>query len=177
MINLRPTPLISVISKKKQSKNHSFLYLYPFKTSDTDDVGRTKWLLYARNFILTAFAAAFILSCANIARPTGGPIDTTPPVFVKSNPKPNQLNFNKSKIEIEFDEIIQVDKPTEKVIVSPAQKNMPQIQTSGRKVIVELQDSLIPNTTYTIDFSDAISDNNERNPLYNFSFSFATGTR
>ena len=136
---------------------------------------RTKWLLYARNFILTAFAAAFILSCANIARPTGGPIDTTPPVFVKSNPKPNQLNFNKSKIEIEFDEIIQVDKPTEKVIVSPAQKNMPQIQTSGRKVIVELQDSLIPNTTYTIDFSDAISDNNERNPLYNFSFSFATG--
>ena len=136
---------------------------------------RTKWLLYARNFILTAFAAAFILSCANIARPTGGPIDTTPPVFVKSNPKPNQLNFNKNKIEIEFDEIIQVDKPTEKVIVSPAQKNMPQIQTSGRKVIVELQDSLIPNTTYTIDFSDAISDNNERNPLYNFSFSFATG--
>ena len=68
-----------------------------------------------------------------------------------------------------------MDKPTEKVIVSPAQKNMPQIQTSGRKVIVELQDSLIPNTTYTIDFSDAISDNNERNPLYNFSFSFATG--
>ena len=83
---------------------------------------RTKWLLYARNFILTAFAAAFILSCANIARPTGGPIDTTPPVFVKSNPKPNQLNFNKNKIEIEFDEIIQVDKPTEKVIVSPCRK-------------------------------------------------------
>ena len=27
-----------------------------------------------------------------------------------------------------------------------------EIQTSGRKVIVELQDSLIPNTTYTIDF-------------------------
>ena len=85
---------------------------------------RTKWLLYARNFILTAFAAAFILSCANIARPTGGPIDTTPPVFVKSNPKPNQLNFNKNKIEIEFDEIIQVDKPTEKVIVSPAISQM-----------------------------------------------------
>ena len=85
---------------------------------------RTKWLLYARNFILTAFAAAFILSCANIARPTGGPTDTTPPVFVKSNPKPNQLNFNKNKIEIEFDEIIQVDKPTEKVIVSPAQTDI-----------------------------------------------------
>lgn len=136
---------------------------------------KTKWLLYARNMILTAFTAAFILSCANIARPTGGPTDTTPPVFVRSNPKPNQLNFNKNKIEIEFDEIIQIDKPTEKVIVSPAQKNMPQIRTSGRKVIVELQDSLIPNTTYTIDFSDAIADNNEKNPLYNFNFSFSTG--
>lgn len=136
---------------------------------------KTKWLLYARNIILTAFTAAFILSCANIARPTGGPVDTTPPVFVRSNPKPNQLNFNKNKIEIEFDEIIQIDKPSEKVIISPAQKEMPQIRTSGRKVIVELQDSLLPGTTYTIDFSDAISDNNEKNPLYNFSFSFSTG--
>ena len=95
---------------------------------------RTKWLLYARNFILTAFAAAFILSCANIARPTGGPIDTTPPVFVKSNPKPNQLNFNKNKIEIEFDEIIQVDKPTEKVIVSPAQKTCRKYRHQGAKL-------------------------------------------
>lgn len=85
------------------------------------------------------------------------------------------MNFNKNKIEIEFDEIVQIDKPTEKVIVSPAQKKMPQIRTSGRKVIVELQDSLMPNTTYTIDFSDAITDNNEKNPLYNYSFSFSTG--
>ncbi len=136
---------------------------------------KTKWLIYVRNIILAAFTAAFILSCANIARPTGGPVDTTPPVFVKSSPKPNQLNFNKNKIEIEFDEIVQIDKPTEKVIVSPAQKKMPQIRTSGRKVIVELQDSLMPNTTYTIDFSDAITDNNEKNPLYNYSFSFSTG--
>ncbi len=136
---------------------------------------KSKGLLYARNFILTVFAAAFALSCANIARPSGGPIDTTPPVFVKSTPNPNQLNFNKNKIEIEFDEIIQIDKPTEKVVVSPSQKNMPEIQASGRKVIVTLQDSLIPNTTYTIDFSDAIADNNEKNPLYNYSFSFSTG--
>lgn len=136
---------------------------------------KTNGLLYARNLILTVFAAAFILSCANIARPSGGPIDTTPPAFVKSTPTPNQLNFNKNKIEIEFDEIIQIDKPTEKVVVSPSQKNMPEIQASGRKVIVTLQDSLIPNTTYTIDFADAITDNNENNPLYNFCFSFSTG--
>lgn len=49
----------------------------------------------------------------------GGPRDETPPVFIKSMPVPNALNVSKQKIEIEFDEIIQVDKPSEKVIVSP----------------------------------------------------------
>ena len=71
------------------------------------------------------------------------------------------MNVSKQKIEIEFDEIIQVDKPSEKVIVSPPQKDMPEIRTSGRKITVILKDSLLPNTTYTIDFSDAIIDNNE----------------
>ena len=127
-------------------------------------------------------AASFILaisiySCANMSRPGGGPRDETPPVFIKSMPVPNALNVSKQKIEIEFDEIIQVDKPSEKVIVSPPQKDMPEIRTSGRKITVILKDSLLPNTTYTIDFSNAIIDNNERNPLYGFAYSFSTGPK
>ena len=105
--------------------------------------------------------AISIYSCANMSRPGGGPRDETPPVFIKSTPVPNALNVSKQKVEIEFDEIIQVDKPSEKVIVSPPQKDMPEIRTSGRKITVILKDSLLPNTTYTIDFSDAIIDNNE----------------
>ncbi len=116
-----------------------------------------------------------IYSCANMSRPGGGPRDETPPLFVKSTPAPGALNVSKQRVEIEFDEIIQVESPGEKVIVSPPQKDMPEIRASGRKVTVELKDSLLPNTTYTIDFSNSIVDNNEKNPLYSFAYSFSTG--
>ena len=121
--------------------------------------------------------AISIYSCANMSRPGGGPRDETPPVFIKGVPAPGALNVSKQEIEIEFNEIIQVEKPSEKVIVSPPQKDMPEIRTSGRKVTVTLRDSLLPNTTYTIDFSDAIVDNNEKNPLYSFAYSFSTGSK
>ena len=119
--------------------------------------------------------ALSIYSCANMSRPGGGPRDETPPMFVKSVPTPGALNVSKQRVEIEFDEIIQVESPGEKVIVSPPQKDMPEIRALGRKVTVELKDSLLPNTTYTIDFSNSIVDNNEKNPLYSFAYSFSTG--
>ena len=116
-----------------------------------------------------------LFSCANMSRPGGGPKDETPPRYIKSKPMLDACNFNEKRIEIEFDEIVQVDKPSEKIIISPPQLNMPKIQAQGKKVRVELQDSLVPNTTYTIDFSDAIVDNNEKNPLPGFTLSFSTG--
>ncbi len=116
-----------------------------------------------------------VSSCANIGRPGGGPIDITPPVLVKSTPGQGQTFFTKKKIELEFDEIIQVEKASEKVTVSPPQRLAPEIYTSGKKIIVELKDSLRKNTTYTVDFSDAIADNNEKNPFNNFALSFSTG--
>ena len=116
-----------------------------------------------------------IYSCANMAAPTGGPKDETPPVFVRSIPPQGALNYQKNKIEIYFDENILLEKPGEKIVTSPPQKNMPTIKASGKKITVELNDTLQSNTTYTIDFSDAIADNNEKNPYPNFSFSFSTG--
>lgn len=124
---------------------------------------------------LAIFCLLFTYSCANIARPSGGPRDETPPRYVRSSPTPNQLNFNKSKIEIEFDEIVLLESPTTKIVVSPPQKQMPVTRASGHTVTIELKDSLLPNTTYTIDFSDAIVDNNEKNPLKDFSIAFSTG--
>ncbi|MGL4993905.1 MAG: Ig-like domain-containing protein [Bacteroidales bacterium] len=116
-----------------------------------------------------------INACANIGRPSGGPRDYDPPIFLRSTPTPNETNSSKSKIELEFNEIILVEKISEKVIVSPPQKAMPIIRTSGRKVYVELNDTLLENMTYVIDFADAIVDNNEKNPLNNFAFAFSTG--
>lgn len=127
--------------------------------------------------LLLATLGSILFSCANMSRPGGGPRDTTPPAYIKSEPTPDARNFSKQKLEIEFDEIIQVDKPSEKVIISPPQINMPKIQAQGKKVKIELQDSLLPNTTYTIDFNDAIVDNNEKNPLKGYSLSFSTGEK
>ena len=133
---------------------------------------------YTRNSI-RLFAGmlllAVIYSCANIASPNGGPYDELPPKFISSAPVPNQKNFKGKRVEILFDELIQLDNPMENVIVTPPQKMQPVIQANGRKVIVELQDTLLENETYTIDFTNSIADNNEKNILENFTFAFSTG--
>ena len=126
--------------------------------------------------ILSALAIAIIMvACASIGRPEGGPRDETPPVFVKSNPIQGQTNVTKGKLEMFFDENLKIDDASNKVVISPVQKTMPSIIANGKKIIVELRDTLIPNTTYTVDFSDAIRDLNEGNPVDGFAIDFATG--
>lgn len=127
-------------------------------------------------YIFIIIAAAVMYSCANIGNPSGGPIDKTPPIFMRSNPTPNAVNVKDRKIEISFDEIVTLKDPSTKIIVSPAQTEMPRMSALGRKVTVELVDSLLPNTTYTIDFSNSIQDNNEGNAIDNFAFAFSTGS-
>ena len=78
-------------------------------------------------------------------------------------------------MEILFDELVQLDKPSENVIITPPQMQLPVIRAAGKKVVVELKDTLKENTTYTIDFTNSISDNNEKNVFENFSFAFSTG--
>lgn len=78
---------------------------------------------------------------------------------------------------LEFDEFIKLDKPNEKIVISPPQVQQPEIKSNGKKVVITLQDTLKDNVTYTFDFGDAIQDNNESNPLENFSYSFSTGDR
>lgn len=121
------------------------------------------------------FIAFIMVACASIGRPEGGPRDEMPPIFIKSIPTQGQTNVNSNKIEIFFDENLKVDDVSNKVVISPAQKAMPSITANGKKVSVELRDTLIPNTTYTIDFSDAIRDLNEGNPVDGFALDFSTG--
>ncbi len=118
---------------------------------------------------------AVLYSCASIGTPNGGPYDEAPPKFLSSTPVPNQTNYASRKIELTFDELIQLEKPSENVIITPPQLELPVIRPAGKKVSIELKDTLHPNTTYTIDFTNSISDNNEKNVLENFSFAFSTG--
>ncbi len=122
-----------------------------------------------------AVLALVLWSCASMGRPEGGPRDVDPPLFVRSTPSPGQLNVDRNKITIEFDENVQIKDAMSKVVISPAQNIMPQISAMGRRVVVELRDTMKPNTTYSIEFSDAISDLNEGNEIDGFSFAFSTG--
>ncbi len=125
--------------------------------------------------LLVMVAAAVMVACANMGRPEGGPRDELPPVYVRSNPAMGQLNFNGNKITVDFDENIQLDDAMNKIVVSPAQRNTPAISSNGRRVTIELRDTIMPNTTYTIDFADAVKDLNEGNVLDGFAMDFATG--
>ena len=119
---------------------------------------------------------AVCYACASIGNPDGGPYDETPPKFVRSEPVPNATNVQRKKVNIEFDEFIKLENPAEKVIISPPQIVSPEVKAVGKRVQVTFEDTLKENTTYTIDFGDAIVDNNEGNPLGQFTYAFSTGS-
>ncbi len=126
-------------------------------------------------WLLTLVVGVILAACASIGSPEGGPRDYTPPQVVKSSPEANALNFKGQKVEITFDEIVNLKDQQKKVIISPAPKTQPLIRTVGKKVTIEFRDELEENTTYVIDFSNAIEDNNEGNQLDGYSFAFSTG--
>lgn len=121
--------------------------------------------------------AAIISGCANMGSPDGGWYDDTPPRVVAATPADKGTNVTSQKVKIIFNEYIQVENATSNVVISPPQMEAPEIKTAGKSIIVELKDTLRDSTTYTIDFADAISDNNESNPMGNYTFSFSTGDR
>ena len=116
-----------------------------------------------------------LMSCARMGSPDGGWYDDDPPRVIGCSPEDKATNVTSKKITIYFDEFIKLADATQNVIVSPPQLEMPEIKTQGKRIIVNLIDTLKPNTTYTVDFSDAISDNNEGNPLGNYTYTFSTG--
>lgn len=127
---------------------------------------------------LLLITGILLTGCANPGSgPDGGPYDETPPKILSMSPDLGQTNVKSAKVTITFDELIKVNNAQEKITISPPQIEMPEIKTSGRKISVELLDTLKENTTYTVDFSDAIVDNNEGNPLGNFTYYFSTGER
>ncbi len=128
-----------------------------------------------RNAALATSAIAAFLGCAAVANPDGGAYDETPPRIVGSNPAMESTEYKGKKVTIDFNEFIKLENAVEKVIISPPQQEQPEIKVNGKKIQVEFFDTLQANTTYTIDFSDGIVDNNEGNPLGNFCFRFTTG--
>ena len=132
-----------------------------------------KYLLLV--FIFAGFIPLFFPRCANIIPPTGGPRDTIPPVMLKSSPENFSTRVTETEIHLEFDEFIQLRNINQQFIITPPQQERPEFRVRGRNLFVKLESDLIANTTYTLNFGDAIADLNEGNILTNFEFVFSTG--
>jgi hypothetical protein len=130
--------------------------------------------------ITAAMAATVVISlllprCAKVGAPTGGIRDTTPPKYVKGIPENRSTHFIGEEINFWFDEYVQFKDLNKELLISPPLKERPDIRIKEKSVRVELNNDLLPGTTYTINFGNALSDINESNLLPDFEFVFSTG--
>ena len=115
-------------------------------------------------------------ACANMGQgPQGGPKDSIPPTILKETPLNGTLNFDAKRIEVQFDEYIQLVDVQKNVLISPPQLTPPEVKAVGKTLSVSFQEDLLDSTTYTIDFGVAICDYNEKVPLKSYVYSFSTG--
>ena len=135
-----------------------------------------------RSFIQFAIVLVFLFrvilfsSCANIIPPGGGPKDTLPPKLVMSLPKDSATNVSPKVITLTFDEYVTLQSAQQELIVSPTLKNSPLIDSKLRVVTIKLnKDSFEANTTYSLNFGNAIKDVNEGNIAKGFTYVFSTG--
>lgn len=126
--------------------------------------------------ILISCSISFLITgCAQIGAPTGGPKDSIPPELVSATPKLLSTNFSGNKVTLVFNEYVDVQDVQTNLLVSPFPKINPQVEFKLKTITVKLKDTLLENTTYAINFGNAIRDNNEGNPFRNFTYVFSTG--
>ncbi|MGX7667688.1 Ig-like domain-containing protein [Flavobacterium pedocola] len=129
-------------------------------------------------FLLSIFLL-LATGCAKRGTITGGAKDTIPPVLISSHPKNFNTNFKGDFIKISFNEYIKVKDISKQLIISPPMKNAPFISPMGsasKFITIKINDTLQPNTTYSFNFGQSISDNNEGNPYSQFKYVFSTGS-
>ena len=115
------------------------------------------------------------VGCAKQSSPEGGPYDMTPPRVVRCTPEMGSTNVSTHRVRITFDEYIQLERGEDKIIYSPPQRIPPKALVNQKQLIITYQDSLIANTTYTINFNRAIKDYNEGNYIEQYVYAFSTG--
>lgn len=129
------------------------------------------------HIVVLAFFSGFILfGCANIGGISGGDKDVTPPKMLGGKPLNKSLNFKGKEIEIEFDEFLELKDVDRQLVISPPGLEKPEVKLKGKKILVKFNEDLLPNTTYTLYFGNAITDLNEGNPVSNFEYVFSTGS-
>jgi hypothetical protein len=125
----------------------------------------------------TGVLSLLFFGCAKVGAPTGGLKDTNPPVYIEAEPANGAVNFSGNEIDITFDEYVQLKDQNKEVILSPPMKKKPVLRVRDNSIRVTLSEELLPQTTYTLNFGNAIADNNEGNLLPDFEFVFSTDSK
>ena len=128
--------------------------------------------------VLAGWALSSIMQlegCANIVPPSGGPKDSLPPYLIAARPIDSATNVFPKEILVGFNEYITSTSIQENLIISPTLKNIPLIDARLNTIKIRITDTLLNNTTYSIQFGNAIKDVNEGNILKNFTYVFSTG--
>ncbi|MDA9883886.1 Ig-like domain-containing protein [Flavobacteriaceae bacterium] len=132
-----------------------------------------------KKLIYIVLSIVVISGCAKRGSPSGGPVDSIPPVLINASPKINSIKFDSKEIRLTFDEFVKLDNVDEQLIISPpinkSSYEVKPLNGVTKKVLLEFIDSLETETTYSINFGNSIKDNNEGNPLTFFSYTFSTG--
>jgi len=141
----------------------------------------TLTMRFLKKFFSSLFFLFIILAlwqCGRRGTPTGGPKDIAPPILVKAIPDTLTTYFDATKIRLYFDEYIKLKNAQDQMVISPPLKYRPLIKPQGtpsKYVEIQFKDTLLKNTTYTINFGQSIVDNNEENPNSFLSYVFSTG--
>ncbi len=141
---------------------------------------RLNILDYMRGFVKIVFYVSMIFiiyRCAHPVMPSGGKKDIMPPGVLKTEPPNGSARFASKKFTITFDEFIQLDNIKQKVLISPPMKKLPDFKVKGKSLQVKFMEELKPNTTYSVNFADAINDITEKNALLNYTYIFSTGDK
>ena len=121
----------------------------------------------------------FPWGCANTTTPpSGGDKDTIPPEMANISPLPGTVNVNphKTKLVFTFNEYVKI-KDANGIFLSPPLEKKPKAVIKGKSVVVSFESDLDTNTTYTLDLTGAIADNNEGNMFPGFTLVFSTGSQ
>jgi hypothetical protein len=127
-------------------------------------------------FLFILFFLILLCRCANPVTPEGGPKDITPPRVAECDPPLSTVHFHKKDIRITFNEYIQLKDPNNQITIAPPRLPHTDIRLRGKSILIKLGDTLKSNTTYSINFGDAISDLTENNVLHDFTYTFSTGS-
>jgi hypothetical protein len=129
-------------------------------------------------YLLIIFTGLMSWQCANRLSLEGGERDEEGPVLITDKSDENfQRNFKEREFELSFNEFVKIDKANEQIVISPLIRYNLTPTVRGKKIIFKFNEDevLLPNTTYNIQFGEAIQDITEGNPINDLRYVFSTG--